>query len=514
MSHELRTPLTAIIGYSDLLLLEAGRRAYTDIVPDVEHIQRAGRHLLVLINDVLDLSKIEAGKMHLELEPFALGPCVEEIATTTLLLVKKNGNVLNVQCAPDLGEIYADKTRLRQILLNLLGNAAKFTSQGTITLQVTRVQRDGADWFDIAVTDTGIGISPAQLQLLFQDFMQVDASTTRRYGGTGLGLALTRRICQMMGGFITVASEVDVGSTFTVSLPTVVQVKSEQYPQRSGIAPAPVTLSGLAPAPHHVQPLLLIIDDDPVVFELLSRSLAHTGLRFEMALSGEEGLRLARSLRPDLITLDVLLPDMDGWLVLSELKADPDLANIPVIVATIMDDHNAGFALGAAGYLSKPFTVEQISGLVQSNLRLAPIHAQADGPILVVEDDAALREIVRRTLEQQGWNVVEAADGRAALRQVAQYQPALILLDLMLPELDGIQVIDALAADPRAAATPILVMTAKDLSATEREQLNLSVADILQKGTYSSHDLVEHVRANVLRYLPITTMSHVESTDV
>jgi CheY-like chemotaxis protein len=259
--------------------------------------------------------------------------------------------------------------------------------------------------------------------------------------------------------------------------------------------------------------MLLIIDDDPVVCELISRSLADTGLRFEMAADGEEGLCLARALRPDLITLDVLLPNMDGWTVLSELKADPNLAHIPVVVVTILDDQNTGFALGAAGYVTKPIDIEQVVSLVGTYCHSSTINPRSVAPILVVEDDEALRDVVRRTLEHHGWNVLEAADGRTALECAQHHHPALILLDLMLPELDGIQVIEALAARPETASIPILVLTAKELAVTERERLTGSVTDILQKGTYTSRDLVDRVRTIVMRYMNDTTESKLEAVD-
>lgn len=501
MSHELRTPLTGIIGYSELLQQEAQFLGYGDLIPDLEKIRTAGNHLLAIINDVLDISKIEAGKMQLALETFNIAALVHDVITTAHPLVEKNSNTLKVHCANDLGNMYADLTKVQQILLNLLSNAAKFTDRGVITLSVTGEMAHGVAWVRFRISDTGIGMSKDELGQLFQEFMQADPSTTRKYGGTGLGLSLSRRFCQLMGGDITVASETGIGSTFVVRLP--MQVAS------LALSPAPMIREfASAVQPTAASDILhsdkagtvLVIDDDPMVRELLPRNLASAGMHIVTAASGEEGLRLAKALHPDLITLDVIMPEMDGWSVLAILKSTPDLADIPVIMLTIVDEQKTGFALGAIDCLSKPIDSDRLIRLVNTHRRdrRAPPGMIKDY-ILIVEDDAMLRELLRRTLEQEGWEVVEAENGRAALALAAHNRPTMMLLDLMLPGLDGVQVIDALRALPAGPSIPIVMITAKDLTPSERTRLNGSVAQILQKGMYSSEGLLHEVRELALR---------------
>ena len=323
MSHELRTPLNAIIGYSEMLEEEAQERGFQDLAPDLGKIHAAGRHLLALINDVLDLSKIEAGKMELFLEDFDVRALVQDVESTIRPLVEKNDNVLEVACPPEVGTIHADLTRVRQILFNLLGNAAKFTQRGRVGLEVLPLRVQGEEWIGFAVADTGIGLTAEQQRRLFQSFSQADASTSRRYGGTGLGLVISRRFAQMMGGDIQIQSEFGRGSVFTVRLP-----------RRAG---APRSAAGRAaePRPQEVAaPLVLVVDDEEATRELIGRSLQQEGFRVLPAESGDEAVRLAREKRPDVISLDVLMPGMDGWTVLRALKGDPLTSAIPVVVVT------------------------------------------------------------------------------------------------------------------------------------------------------------------------------------
>jgi signal transduction histidine kinase/CheY-like chemotaxis protein len=494
MSHELRTPLTGIIGYSELLQQEAQFLGYSDLVPDLERIHVAGNHLLSLINDILDLSKIESGKMELYLELFDISFLIEEVAATADHLIEKNSNTLHVQVADDLGAMHGDLTKVRQVLLNLLSNAAKFTTQGNVTLSATRTLVDDTEWIYFHVTDTGIGISSEQLRNLFQEFTQADASTTRKYGGTGLGLALSRRFCEMMGGDIYVTSQEGQGSTFSVRFP--VHMVGEQ--EVVVVSPTDFELVGRLGSPSSTDlkqaSTMLVIDDDPAVRELLPRCLAPMGMSVVAAANGEEGLRLARELHPDIITLDVLMPGMDGWTVLAALKAAPDLADIPVVMLSIVDDPTKGFVLGASDYLVKPIDNKRLMALVNNHARgrssASPV---AQDQILIVEDDVALRELLRRTLEHEGWVVHEATNGRQALDYIAKHRPALMLLDLMLPEVDGIQVIDELRTTGIGEAIPIIVLTAKDLLPAERRRLSTSVSQILQKSVYSREELLRHV---------------------
>jgi signal transduction histidine kinase len=364
MSHELRTPMNAIIGYSEMLQEEAEDLGQPDFIPDLQKIHRAGKHLLSLINDILDLSKIEAGKMELYLETFDIPSTIREVVSTIHPLVEKNGNTLTVHCPDDLGNMYADLTKVRQNLFNLLSNAAKFTQNGTITLTVTQAESEQAalpvppshsPLITFQVSDTGIGMAPEQIACVFEAFTQADASTTRKYGGTGLGLAITKRFCQMMGGDIWVESVSGKGSTFTMCLPTQVS-KAE-----------PDVVESIVHTPESTSPIgevVLVIDDDPTVHTLMRRYLNREGIQMISATNGEEGLRLAQTLQPSLITLDVMMPSMDGWAVLSKLKADPILAKTPVIVMTMTEDRNLGYSLGAADFLVKPIDHKMLAQLI------------------------------------------------------------------------------------------------------------------------------------------------------
>jgi hypothetical protein len=361
MSHELRTPLNAIIGYSEMLQEEVEELGQTALTPDLEKIHTAGRHLLALINDILDLSKIEAGKTELYLETFEVRQMLEDVASTVQPLVEKNGNRLRVETAGGLGAMRADLTKMRQVLLNLLSNACKFTEHGTVTLAAGREPGDGApgdgDWMVFHVVDSGIGMTAAQMAKLFEAFSQAEASTTRRYGGTGLGLAISRRFCQMMGGDVTVSSQPGRGSTFTVRVPAAVPEPHSEPALAAAGGPA-ATGSGAAGT-------VLVVDDDPAARNLLARHLGREGFRVEEAADGETGLRRAQECRPDVITLDVLMPGMDGWAVLTALKADPGLAGIPVVMLSVVDEKHIGFALGASDFLTKPIERERLVAVLK-----------------------------------------------------------------------------------------------------------------------------------------------------
>ena len=500
MSHELRTPLNAIIGYSEMLQEEAEDLGQKEFVPDLQKICGAGKHLLELINDILDLSKIEAGKMDLFLEDFDIAPMVQDVAGTISPLVEKNGNTLEVQSVDSPGAMHADLTKVRQALFNLLSNACKFTEQGTITLGVTREMVDGADWVRFRVSDSGIGMTPEQMRKLFQAFSQADSSTTRKYGGTGLGLAISQKFCQMMGGDITVESTLGQGSTFSISLPAKVVDREPAFTPR---AKEPTAL----PLPEGA-PSVLVIDDDPTVHDLIQRFLSKEGVRMVSALSGEEGLRLAKEQRPAVITLDVLMPGMDGWSVLTALKDDPALADIPVIMLTIVEEKQMGYALGATDYLSKPIDWKRLAVTLQ---KYQCVHPPC--PVLIVEDDADVRERLRRRLEKEGWAVAEAANGHVALERMAESRPELILLDLMMPEMDGFQFLDEVRKHKAWQSIPIIVVTAKELTAEDRMRLNGSVKKILQKGAYGREELLRTVRDLVATYLRAGNISLEEASD-
>ncbi len=484
MSHELRTPLNAIIGYSEMLEEEAGDLGQEEFIPDLKKIQSAGKHLMSLINNILDLSKIEAGKMDLYLEQFEIAPMIDEVASMVKPLVEKNANHLQVIYAPDLGKMTADLTKVRQTLFNLVSNACKFTERGKVALGAARKHDGTGDWIDFTVADTGIGMTPEQAAKIFQPFTQADASTTRRYGGTGLGLAISQRFCEIMGGSINVSSEPGHGSTFTVQLPALVMDSvSGGASVESAEKPAAKTLPT-----SDGSPLVLVIDDDPTVHDLMGKFLKKEGLRMAAATRGEEGLLLAKELHPSLITLDVIMPGLDGWMVLAALKADAALSDIPVVMMSITDEHQKGYALGAAEYLTKPIDWDRFANVLQKYEQALVPHR-----ILIIEDDEAMRALLARRLEKDKWTVVEAANGRTALEQIQKMPPDLILLDLMMPEMDGFQFLEELRKRADWRSIPIIVLTAKDLSSQDHQRLTGSVQKILQKGAYSRDDLFNQV---------------------
>jgi signal transduction histidine kinase/CheY-like chemotaxis protein/tetratricopeptide (TPR) repeat protein len=474
MSHELRTPLNAIIGYSEILQEEAEDQGHEDYLPDLKKITAAGKHLLTLINDVLDLSKIEAGKMELYIESFSVADVIRDVTATVEPLLARNGNRLVLNIPSDIGPMQADLTKVRQSIFNLLSNATKFTERGTVTLTVEPADRD---MITFRVRDTGIGMTPEQLGRLFHEFSQADSAVTRKYGGTGLGLALTRHLCRMMDGDVAAESEYGTGSTFTITLPR--NVKSAR-PTAPGTGDE---------SRSSAQRTVLVIDDEDDVRDLLNRFLLKEGLAVISASTGDEGLRLAREVRPDVITLDVLMPGMDGWAVLAALKGDAETRNIPVIMLTIVDDRNVGYALGASEYLTKPIDRDRLLAVVQ---QFVPRHT--GGTVLVVEDDGDTRGLMRRTLEREGWAVTEAVNGLAGLERVRDAAPDAILLDLMMPEMDGFDFVATLRQEERFRSIPVLVVTAKDLTQEDRDRLTGYVEKVIQKGAMSREQLLDEVR--------------------
>jgi GAF domain-containing protein/CheY-like chemotaxis protein/two-component sensor histidine kinase len=468
MSHELRTPLNAIIGLTEMMVTNAPRFGTEKAAEPLRRVHRAGTHLLGLINQVLDLSKIEAGKLELNPESVNLAPLVDEVVGTARQLAEQNKNRLVLDVQEKLGMLTVDPMRLRQILLNLLSNACKFTKEGEVALRIRKVA-DGRDWIEFAVSDTGIGMTAEQQSKLFEEFSQADSSTAQRYGGTGLGLAITRKLARMMGGDVTVESEPGKGSVFTVRLPRSGAVSEETQ--------------------GHAGHCVLVIDDDATARELIAEHLMAEGFSVTAAAGGLEGLKLARDLRPIAITLDVMMPDLDGWSVLAALRQDPELAEIPVIMVTILDEQRRAASLGAAGYLTKPIDRERLRGL------MGRFRTSAQSPrVLLVEDDADQRERVRTWLEGQQWSVQEAADGREALARLQADKPDVILLDLMMPEMDGFAVVAALQKEPNWRDIPVIVITARDLDGKDRERLNSGVQTVLVKETFRPAELVERIR--------------------
>ena len=493
MSHELRQPLHIIIGFTEALKEEAVDANNAELIPDLNKILTAAKHLLDLINDILDLAKISAGRMELTVATFDLTLMVRDVQTLVAPLADKHANQFVVDVPNPLGVMIADERRVRQILINLLSNAFKFTTNGTVTLQVRRVQKNSHEMIEFAVADTGKGMTADQVSRLFQRFYQADPSTTREQGGTGLGLAITQSFNDVMGGDpIHVSSVPDQGSYFVVRLPAVVEPNVAKNIARA--TPTELTPIVSKPDSPTLMPInagtILVIDDDPMVHELMLRFLSKEGFRVVSALTGAEGLRIARETRPSAITLDVMMPVVDGWSVLTDLKADPLTCDIPVVMLTIVDDRGRGYALGAADYLTKPIDWQRLAVILRRYQSL-----DRTSPVLVIDDDPECREMVRRYLEREGWRVTEAPDGEAGLREMATEFPALILLDLMMPVLDGFSFLTELPHRFPGARVPVVVLTAKDLNASDFDRLNGRVARIIEKGNLAQFDhLAELVR--------------------
>ena len=464
MSHELRTPMNAIMGFTRLVM-----RRSQDLLPqrqyeNLEKILISAEHLLTLINDILDLSKIEAG--HVEIHPvsFQLETLVDVCLHTLEPMLQSERIHLRKEIDPDLSLLSTDQDKVQQILMNLLSNAVKFTPAGSIT--ITAQQHDGE--ITIAVADTGIGIPAEALEHVFEEFRQVDSSTTRQYGGTGLGLSISRRLAQLLGGDITVQSVFGVGSTFTVTLPL-----HYAAPSMATHAAIPSAHAELL-TQREPDKVILVIDDDPDVIYLLQENLAEAGYHVIGATSGEEGFQQARTLRPFAITLDILMPHKDGWQLLHALKSDAATQDIPIIVLSIVDNKPLGYQLGAFDYLLKPFDRETILAA------LARIPPQR-GRLLVLDDDSQVVDLVRQLLEGEPYEVMAVADGQEALDAIQQQQPDIVLLDLLMPRLDGFAVIESLRQDPRYQQLPVIALTAKTLTAAEDARLDQSVRAVIQK---------------------------------
>ncbi|MCK9914417.1 response regulator [Microbacteriaceae bacterium K1510] len=470
MSHELRTPLNAIIGYSEILLEDAIDRGDTPSIGDLEKIQGAGKHLLGLINDILDLSKIEAGRMDVYLEPVFLARLIDEVKTIVDPMMKKNGNQFVVDCPSDIGALRTDQTKLKQSLINLLSNAAKFTKQGTVTLGVSRVDDDAQPRMRFEVADNGIGMTAEQMSRLFQAFTQADSSTTRHFGGTGLGLTITKHFCAMLGGAIDVKSAPNEGSVFTIELPVQTADAGTADSDDADWAETDDDVSAEAMT-------VLVVDDDAVVHDVLASTLDKKGYRLMHAKNGMEALELMRRTPPDIVTLDVMMPKIDGWSVLGIMKSDPELAHIPVIMLTIVDDKNLGFSLGASEYMTKPIDRNRLIALLR---KFVPTDKQ--NSVLIVDDDADVRTLLKTTIEGVGMTTTEATNGQAALDWLNENgKPSLVLLDLIMPTMDGFEFLQKVRDMPRLAGLPIVVLTAKDLTESERSFLAENTLLVLSK---------------------------------
>ncbi|MGH8601367.1 MAG: response regulator [Gammaproteobacteria bacterium] len=488
MSHELRTPLNAIIGYSemlqDVMTDEALDRA--ELSGDVDKIRSAGKHLLSLINDILDLSKIEAGKMDLSIEAFNADELIQDVIGTITPLAESRGNQLRINVEGEIGIIYSDVTKIRQILFNLLSNAVKFTHQGHVDLTCIRKHGEGGEEVVFSVHDTGIGISHENLDVLFKPFSQADASTTRKYGGTGLGLAISRSYAKMLGGEIEVDSEVGRGSTFTVKFPVQLENIGELFSERE------TTLYGQTASAELSGPLeqtqLLLIDDDEAVHNILHYQLSRHGYKIHSAMSGKEGLKKAFEENFDVIVLDILMPEMDGWQVLQKLKSEAKTMSIPVVLYTIVADKEKGYALGADDYLVKPISKSKLLATLKNYRR------SSSNKILLIDDDQHTLELIDAYLTDMDFQLLKAENGREGLDILQKEQGTMIiLLDLIMPVMNGFEFIDEVRKHPEFAKIPIIVISAHDISSEERSLLLQHTQLIIKKGEYSKQELIGNI---------------------
>jgi PAS domain S-box-containing protein len=487
MSHELRTPMNAILGYSEMLAEEAEDLELEDFIPDLKKINQAGTHLLALINDVLDLSKIESGRMEAYAEDIDIAAMLDSVVSTAQPLVAKNDNRLELDFGDNLGAAHQDLTKVRQSLFNLLSNAAKFTNEGAITIEARRTSEEGVDWLSFAVRDTGVGIAEDKLENVFEEFTQADGSTTRNYGGTGLGLAISRRFCRLLGGDLTLESEVGVGSVFTIRIPAILPGTESVDEQPEEALPSDEELASLGETA--TASTVLVIDDDAEAREIIERFLEKDGFNVVTASGGAEGLRIAHAVSPMAITLDVMMPDMDGWAVLRALKSDPNLRDIPVLMLTMIDDKSKGYALGATEYLTKPVDRDTLHDM------LARFRGDADtATVLLVEDDDDARAMTARVLDRSGWAVVEARDGREGLDRMEESVPQVVLLDLMMPVMDGFEFLDEMRRHEEWSEVPVVVLTAKDMTEEDRRRLDGRVERVFSKASYTHAQLTAFVR--------------------
>ena len=522
MSHELRTPLNAIIGYSEILQEESRERGNNSYAADLGKIYASGRHLLALINDILDISKIEAGKMRLYIEYFDLYPVVLDAVATVKPVMDKNKNQFVLDCAENIGYVRSDMTKMRQVLFNLLSNAAKFTHAGQTKLAVRKQIDGGREWVVFEVTDSGIGMDDRQIAGLFEAFAQADASTTRRYGGTGLGLAISRRFCHMLGGSIAADSRMGQGSVFTVKLPAELQDEAVShasamlgthalnagdalsFPAGETAAQADPVAAGTSTGNAEIlrgatdrrnrQATVLVIDDDAAVHDLMTRTLSKEGFSVLSGFTGLDGLALAKSFRPDVVVLDVLMDGMDGWKVLEEFKRDDVLAAVPVIMLSMLDDNGDALQRGASMQLNKPVNREKLLDELIQHVRMPQ-----QSRILLVDHDTVERTRMREALHSGGWLVDEAEHGKAALAHMCKYKPALILLDLILPEMDGIEFLGELRKKAEWRTIPVVLLASQGAVG----DVNLgAIKGVLLKREDARERLLEVVGDIVSSYVP------------
>ena len=488
MSHELRTPLNAILGFSEMILEDLqDQGGNQEMIGDMAKIHHAGETLLSLVNDVLDISKIESGKMDIYIEPIDLKKLLQGLIDTITPLAHKNNCQLELIQDPRLGEFYADFTKVKQILLNLLSNAIKFGENGKISLSAHYLQSENI--YEFRVQDQGIGISQSQIEKLFQSFTQADPSTTRKYGGTGLGLTICKQFTEIMGGKIWVESQLQHGSCFIIQIPVQVQHNIKPLNLRHS---KQATLAKLDISPIKEHGVVLIVDDDHEIRKLLSEHLEKLGYRPITAASGKEALSIIHKVQPDAITLDVMMPEMDGWELLSQIKADAALMHIPVIMVSIIEDKSKGYALGATDYIVKPVRREQLAAILNK------YKTNSQSQILLIEDDPITCNMMTQLLKKIDCQVIIAENGKIALTQLEKHKPHVILLDLMMPEMDGFEFAHTVRQHPEWHHIPIVILTAKDLTPEEHLKLSNYSQAIYQKGNYQQTDLLAQIQSHFI----------------
>ena len=549
MSHELRTPLTAIIGFSQLILRGSEASNFSPKQKsNIERILKNGQHLLGLVNDVLDIAKIEAGRMDVSRSEVAVEPFIVSVIDQTQSLAIQKGLALQYEVAGNVGNSETDAEKLRQILLNLVSNAIKFTEKGSVKIKVSNLAAVSAgkhgqthDQIAFEVRDTGIGIEPAQQKQIFEEFYQADSTSTRKYGGTGLGLSIVQKLTDLLSGTVELESQPGEGTIFRVILPrrdravsspadqTDRRLASTYYPPR--LAPPTLTPSLQARrvinqqaviAPAKDKRVVLAVDDDPDIVELIHASLENSLYEVVGLSDPTQVLAKVVELRPYAVTLDVMMPGANGWQVLQQLKSNPQTANTPVIMLTIISDRSAGYVLGANDYLVKPIDREVLlktldrfiahqqesllgspaDGSTYSRWRASGETAHRPDYVLVVDDEADIRSVLEQTLAEAGFEVKTAAGGLEGLRLVEQAQPSVILLDLMMPDLDGFEVLNRLKASPTTSTIPVIILTAKTLTSEDYERLRWGASRIIQKGSQPLNLLLEELTSILQRFQP------------
>ncbi|MES2769097.1 MAG: response regulator [Bdellovibrionota bacterium] len=481
MSHELRTPMNAVLGYTQLLRRSFHKKGILDYQKDLGEIEKAGKHLLSLINDVLDIAKIESGKVELYVENFNLEKEVEEIVSLIKPFAASKNNQMSVEIEKSLTEMTSDVTKFKQVLLNLINNACKFTENGTVALKILPEVINGLPAVRISVSDTGIGITAEQIAKLFNPFTQADTSTTRKYGGTGLGLHISKNFVELMGGKIFVESELGKGATFTMILPLSLDHHLKNKIENKGSSKDDLQKFKI-----------LIIDDEAFVHDLFTKNLEEFRVEILSAYNAKEGIESTRKNKPDLILLDITLPDLSGWDVMSILKSDKELAGIPIIISTTTEEKNKAYTIGAADFLQKPVDNERF-------LRLLLNYRCKNPPCLalVVDDNENNRKVMERSLVQESWNVKTVDSGAEALEFLKSNKPEIIFLDLMMPDMDGFEVLDKIKSHEAWLDIPVIIVTAKDLTEEDKKRLNNKMESILTKENFSS----EKAKHEILRIL-------------